>query len=301
MEFFLFNRSVLPGAIGVVLCLNTLGSAAALAGDGDGTNGSKPAAHSQAAVGARDSLAQEAIVLQAQAARLDGNLQRFSLHAAEYKQSALHRQINNPGGQAAQDKQGKEHLNNVNALREHYTNHVTQYRALVDDYRKFYAAYNEHWQRYQALRESYRQDNERAEANRSSTAVHLSAVANADQLLKAEAGITEVLKRMDKLEMESPTLSESYLCPAYEDLQKEFVQAIGVLQTSISAVPADQRTAVAHEEISNLQQLQAQMADAQALHDEQEQLQAQFSDMMQQLRKMQAAEQKLGSPPDVAP
>jgi len=291
------DKSVVPCAIGAVLCLGARLPLVALAGETkpsvQGTTAHSAANHPAAA----DSLAHEAITLRAQVAKLDSNLRKFSLHAAEYKRSALHSQINNFDTRVSTTKQfKKKHLDNVGVLHDQYSDHVAQYRALVDQYRKFYAAYNEHWQRYQLLQQRYRRDNEQTEETRSQSLTHLSALANADDLLKAEAGISGVLNRMSKLQQESPTLAESYLCPAYDDLQKEFVQAVGLLQTSIAAVPADQRATVAREEINTLEQLRVQMADAEKLHDEQEQLQGEFGKLMQDTRLMHVEERKLETP-----
>jgi len=261
------------------------------------------------------SLAQEAIVLRAEAARMGSNLQRFSLHVKKFENGALHKEIS-AGAKRAKSHQHKtpdnvistgvkkgatstnaaqQHIENVAKLQKEYGAHVAQYRAIAIDYRKFYVAYIEHRQRYQQLLERCKLDNQRTQQSLSQTKKDLAAVENGEEVLKAEDGIADVLKRMFDLQQQSPNLAESYLCPAYEDLHKEFVQSISGLETSIEAVPADQRAAVAHEEIDKLQVLKQQMTDAEELHNEQQLLQQQFAKMLHDTKTLHDEEPSLGT------
>jgi hypothetical protein len=200
----------------------------------------------------------------------------------------LHKSVNAHAAVAT-----SEHIKNVAKLQEEYSQHVGHYKALVEDYRKFYDAYVEHWQRYQQLVAEFRPDDEKAQLGLVRARFNLSAIQNGPAVLQAEDALSDVLKRMFELQQESPHLSESYLCPAYDDLKKEFVQAEKALTYNISVIPVDVRSSVAKVEVENLLMLQTQMKDADALHTEQLELQSDFTKLLANTKELHDEEKKL--------
>lgn len=241
-----------------------------------------------AAAAEAGSIAQEAALLKEETAKLDTGLHQFELHSTVYEDGALHKSVHGHAAVGA-----SQHIKNVAKLQEEYSQHVAHYRALVEDYRKFYDAYVEHWQRYQKLLADFQPDNEKAQLGLVRAKFNLSAIQNGPEVLKAEDELSDVLKRMFELQQESPHLSESYLCPAYDDLKNEFVQAEKVLTYSISVIPVDVRSNVAKVEVENLLMLQTQMKDADALHTEQLELQSDFTKLLANTKQLHDEEKKL--------
>jgi hypothetical protein len=96
------------------------------------------------------------------------------------------------------------------------------------------------------------------------------------KLYAAERELNEVLKKMVALEDRGPTLPESVLCPAYDDLQAEFKKALGGLTLAIDTLPREKIKLVATEETAQIQRLQLKLEAVERLHAQQESLQKEY-------------------------
>src|ERR1700733_10488567 len=126
-------------------------------------------------------------------------------------------------------------IETVHKLHQQFESHVTQLRGLVDQYRNFYNLYATHYDQFKGQLQDYKLQAEKAQLDLSKPKFELGATKQAANLAGAEKTLAVVLKKMIALEEESPNLSENYLCPAFDDLQKEFVVALAGLTTSIRA------------------------------------------------------------------
>jgi hypothetical protein len=167
-------------------------------------------------------------------------------------------------------------IETVHKLHEQFEAHVTQLRDLVDQYHNFYNLYATHYDQFKGQLQDYKLEAEKAQLDLSKPKFNLGATKQATNLAGAEQTLAVVLKKMIALEEESPNLSENYLCPAFDDLQKEFVVALAGLTTSIQALPPDQVRVVAKTEVGQIQLIKSEMEDAERLHEEQIRLKTEY-------------------------
>ena len=231
------------------------------------------------------SLEAQATILKKEAAQVDENLKAFALHADAYNQSELHKRLLK-GRTRGNSRQRRGHsfaagttsrLQNTHELREEYEQHVIMLRGLVDQYRDLYKGYAAHCDQYKAELQRYSVEMQQANMGLQTSKFKVSSTRQMGQLGASEKELITVVKKMGVLEEKSPTLPESYLCPAYDDLHKEFVQALDELVAAIKALPKEEKGLALHEELARLKALQQEMEDAEHLHDEQKSLQAEFT------------------------
>ncbi len=257
----------------------------------------------------------QATVLKDEAAKLDQSMRSFSLHADTYNQSKIHRLVaehqssaktlrarahstplsskisaqklkasapSNPASKLVEQTpkmtsaQLQARIDTVHKLHEEFEAHVTQLKGLVDQYHNFYDLYAAHYDQFKGQLQNYKLESQRAELDLSTPKFNLGATKQAANLAGAEHQLANVLKKMVTLEEESPHLAETYLCPAYDDLQQEFVVALAGLTASIQAFPADQVKVVAQTELQQVEVLKREMEDADRLHEEQLRLQTEY-------------------------
>jgi hypothetical protein len=184
-------------------------------------------------------------------------------------------------------------IETVHKLHEQFESHVTQLRDLVDQYHNFYNLYSTHYDQFKGQLQDYKLEAEKAQLDLSKPKFNLGATKQATNLAGAENNLAVVLKKMIALEEESPNLSENYLCPAFDDLQKEFVVALAGLTTSIQALPPDQVRVVAKTEVEQIQLIKTEMEDAERLHEEQIRLKNEYVTIQKDYAAINAKHAKL--------
>jgi hypothetical protein len=275
----------------------------------------------------------QATVLQNEAAKLDQSMHSFNLHADTYNRSKIHQLVlkhqnsakpkqkpkmaaatASSSAAAVHSHQGttesseatltpetpklspaelQSRIETVHKLHEEFESHVTQLRALVDQYHNFYNLYATHYDQFKGQLQDYKLEAEKAQLDLSTPKFNLGATKQAANLAGAEKNLAGVLKRMIALEEESPNLAENYLCPAFDDLQKEFVVALAGLTTSIQALPADQVRVVAQKEVQQIQLIKSEMDDAERLHEEQIKLKNEYVSIQKDYAEINAKHAKL--------
>ena len=248
------------------------------------------------------SLENEAVQLQKESAMLDSRIQQFSLHADDYIQGPLHKSIRGGSKQHATASANPmaSHVQNVHLLKTEYSSHVAKFRDVMKDMRNFLKAYATHYEQYKKHLKDYQLEVESAHLDQSQPPL-LKSKADAERLMAAENALNQTFQKMFILERDSPKLSESYICPAYDDLQHEFVEAVRFLETTIKALPQDEIPTVAKDEATRLQLLKQEMNEANKLHSEQMALQNEYHKLHVNLEKMNSDEQTLVQPSLRAP
>jgi hypothetical protein len=236
-----------------------------------------------------ETLETSAHILKGEATKLDARIQEFSRHGAKYKGSTLHQQVlkqNVP--QAVQLKKEEpqfqkltpaelaEQENTINALHAEYEGHVNQLAGLVDNYRNFFRLYADHVDQFKLqigqIQKSEKADHLVAQDPKLATVPP----AKKARLYASEKELNVVLKKMVALEDRGPTLPESVMCPAYDDLQLEFKKALGGLTLAVDALPKEKIKLVATEETVRIEKLQTQLVAVEKLHDQQQALQKEY-------------------------
>lgn len=197
--------------------------------------------------------------LKAQAAKVDESESQYNQHAQKYLTGKLHQDVIKPALQA----------DHISDLHKEFKGHVVNLKSVVEDYRKLYQSYAQHYAQYQQFAEKYRLETEQATLDAEHPAFQLGASKQTAALTASENHIADVLKKMSVLQAESPHLAESYLCPAFDDLKKQFVVAIGAMTTSIQALPPEQASVAARAELVQIKTLKTELEDAEALKNEQ--------------------------------
>ena len=267
---------------------------------------------------AKDSLSAQAVKLQSEAAQLDLSMRKFALHAEKYKRSKLHRRAmaqlqGGSNGHAKTDATGEQvvltpeqaaaqkqlnkipklsaaqleaRIKTVHELHEEYEMHVTQLQGLVDQYRDFVNGYLDHYNQYKLKcdQNAGRLPLTPEQAKMGKDGIKLAA---------SERNLSSILDKMHLLEAQSPHLPESYLCPAYDDLQREFVEALHVLTMTVEAVPPAQRENVVQTELLQIERLKTEFTGAETLHTQQKSLQTEVVNLQKSYAEIYAKNEKL--------
>jgi ABC-type phosphate transport system auxiliary subunit len=234
------------------------------------------------------SLRDQANILKKEAAKLDESMKAFNLHAQAYKGSNLHRR------HLLEDGHGGEKT--VAELHDEFAKHVTQLQGVVDNYRHFYQGYATHYQQFEEQLDTYRLDEQRAESDSLRNAAE--AKSSVSKLAAIERQLADVLKKMHALWEKSPELPESYVCPAFDDLQKEFVQTLSSFTVIVKTLPPDQMKEVAANELEHIRALRSEMEDADRLHVQQQALQSEYSDLQKKYAVVYTQHQELSKEAD---
>jgi hypothetical protein len=273
-----------------------------------------------------ESLQSQADALKAEAKKLDDTMSAFSLHAQVYNSSALHQRVishrrrlsghtSTHEGTASIDKhdldgklesaephleaqtklsktQLQSQVDTVHELHKTFETHVEQLRKLVADYRRFFDLYSSHYDKLQGDIKKFSMQAEQTQLMIMTPKLDDSP----DERFKlrtAEQDLVNVLKKMTSLQERSPTLSEDYLCPAYDDLQKEFTQTLDNLVTAIKDLPKEQVQVEARHEVAQIQAIKVAMDHAEQLHVEEKALQVEYVKLQTQFERISLKHEKL--------
>jgi hypothetical protein len=247
------------------------------------------------------SLEAQAAILKREAAQVDQSLKVFSLHADAYNQSKLHKRLLKRRAQISSRKYSSSvsakasghfvgeaiqsdshletdrHLQDLHELQAEYERHVNMLRGLLGQYRDLYESYAEHCDQYRAQVQRYSTEMQQANMGFQTSGFKLASTRQMAKLGASEKELIGVVRKMGVLEERSPTLPESYLCPAYDDLHAEFVRSLDELVAATKALPKEDESLALKQESARLKALQQAMEGAERLHDEQKSLQAEFA------------------------
>jgi hypothetical protein len=185
----------------------------------------------------------------------------------------LHQGVVEPGQQAA----------HLSALHKEFAGHVANLKTLVEDYRTLVEYYNAHYWQYRRFVQNSRLKIKHANLGAEDAALQF-AKSKANAALNAsEKSIANVLKNMSVLPAESPLSTQSYLCPAFDDLTKQLVKAIDAMTTSIQCTPPERVTATASTKLIQIQELKKELKDTESLKDEQVSLDQKLRSLKQDL------------------
>lgn len=247
------------------------------------------------------SLEAQATLLKMEAAKVDQSIKMYGLHAEEYNQSTLHKSLRGKANHNGLKPKGRTNATSQNSNRDRipsrlaethqletmqqlhaeYERHVDMLRGVVDQYRNLYKAYAEHCDDYRAELQRYRLEIQQADLAAQTPELKLSTTKQVAQLAASEQTLKTVIQKLGILEERSPTLPESYLCPAYDDLRQQFVQALDGMIVAVKALPNEDKGVALKGEQAQIKALQQEMEDAEHLHDEQKSLQAQFATLQE--------------------